>query len=43
VTGAGRFVWSVFSASRIQRHFALAGDYLGAGAGAAVPLSPHQD
>jgi hypothetical protein len=36
VTGAGRFVWSVFSASRIQRHFALAGDYLGAGAGATI-------
>jgi hypothetical protein len=36
VTGAGHFVWNVLSASRVQRHFALAGDYLGAGAGAAV-------
>jgi hypothetical protein len=36
VTEAGRFVWTVFSASRIQRHFALAGDYLGAGAGATL-------
>lgn len=36
VTGVGRFVWGVFSASRVQRHYALAGDYLGAGAGATL-------
>jgi hypothetical protein len=36
MTGKGRFIWGVFAAGRVQRHYALAGDYLGAGAGATL-------
>lgn len=36
VTGKGRFFWRVYSATRVQRHYGLAGDYVGAGAGATI-------
>lgn len=32
-TGQGQFVWGVFSAGRVAHHYALAGEYVGAGAG----------
>lgn len=35
-TGAGQFVWGVFTAGQIPRHYALAGEYGGLGAGLAL-------